>query len=123
MIFFVVGCISQKNILQYKGFYQSSKIDDYYYYLRFYKNGSVIVSSSTGKPRHLKKWFNIEKEGISRGNYYFKNDSLFFEAESDFGKVLYKGVFRNGKLVLKHHSKINDNKSLNVYSFKKIKFK
>jgi len=126
LLFFTIllfGCISKKNIIQYKGIYQSSKIDEYYYYLRFYENDSVIETSSTGKPRHLKKWFNKNKENISKGKYYFKNDSLFFETKSDYGIILYKGIFKNGKLLLKHDSRINDHKSLNVYTFKKINFK
>lgn len=118
-----VGCISKKNTIQFKGIYQSSKIDDYYFYLRFYENDTVIETSSTGKPRHLKNWFNKNKESISKGKYYLKNDSLFFETKSDYGIILYKGCFKNGKLLLKHYSKINQHKSLNVYSFKKINFR
>lgn len=118
-----VGCTSKKNTVQFKGIYQSSKIDDYYFYLRFYENDTVIETSSTGKPRHLKNWFSKNKESISKGKYYLKNDSLFFETKSEYGIVLYKGIFKNGKLLLKHHSEINQHKSLNVYSFKKINFR
>ncbi len=119
----IIGCSSNKNMIQYNGIYQSSKIDNNYYdYLRFYKNNTVIQVSSTGKPKHLKKWFTNNHKSISSGNYFFKNDSLFFETKSENGIVIYKGKFENKILVLKHLSKINGHKDSLFYSFKKINF-
>ena len=122
-LFVFIGCNSNKNTIQFNGVYQSSKIDkNYYYYIRFYKNDSVIDVSSSGKPRHLKRWFKKEKEDIPKGTYYCKNDSLFFKTKSSSGIVEYKGKLIRGKLFLNHNSKINGHKSLNTYTFKRINF-
>lgn len=120
-IFF--GCNSNKNIIQYNGVYQSKKVDNYYYYLRFYKNNIVIEVSSTGKPRHLKKWFSKKHNDISIGKFVNKNDSIFFNVKSNTGIVKHKGTFINKRLFLKKLSKINGHKDSLYYSFKKLNFK
>ena len=60
-----------------------------------YKNNTVIQVSSTGKPKHIKRWFTKNHKNISIGNYFLKNDSLFFETKSENGIVIYKGKFKN----------------------------
>ncbi len=117
---FIFSCSSNKSIIKTNGIYQSQKVDDYWSYLRFYNDSTVITVSSTGEPKKIKNWFNREHENTSTGKYYVKNDSLFFESESKYGVVIYKGTITNKKLNLKSESLINGHESEKNFIFKKL---
>lgn len=104
----IIGCGTPKLQLVNNRIYKTKeKTDDYWYYLKFYSDSTVISVSSTGKPKDIVKWFHKEKENISKGKYFIKKDSIFFESIGESGKVIYKGIILNKKLLLESKSEIN----------------
>jgi len=116
----VNGCKVKEPYLRTNGVYQSKiKTDGYWYYFRFYKDSLLISVTSEGKPKHLKKWFNQDKEFISKGKYKIKNDSIFFYSTDKNGTVNYKGKILKNKISLYSESEINGYKREEVYKFQK----
>src|SRR5256885_15297713 len=63
------------------GVYQSKKISDYYSYLRFFADGSLIDASSSGTPDDIFKWFNKEwakNSYASKGTYTISGSNIQF---------------------------------------------
>lgn len=103
------------------GVYQTTEKEGYYHYVRFYKDSVVLTVSSSGEPHHLKKWFNKEKEDISKGTFTIKNDSIFFKSTSENGIVVYKGRIKRNKMKLYSKSEINGHTSTREYHFERFK--
>ena len=111
--------------LQFDGLYFTKKntSDDtnhYRYYLRFYKNGKVIGSASSGEPKDVMKWLNMQTNNLSLGEYVIKKNRISFDLKSELGEVSYKGEIFNKKLNLSSESKINGFKSTNQYKFQNM---
>lgn len=116
----VYGCKVKEPYLRTDGIYQSKiKTDGYWYYYKFYKDSLLISVTSEGKPKHIKKWFNQDKEFISKGKYRIKNDSIFFDSKDKNGTVNYKGEIMKNKILLYSESEINGYKKEEIYKFRK----
>ncbi|MDR2955448.1 MAG: hypothetical protein LBV43_10235 [Prevotella sp.] len=88
-------------------------------YLRFYENGMVIEVNSTGNPEQIKRWFDIDCENISKGNYERTDNSISFSCLiEEYGSVDYTGMIIENGLILNVHSNINgwEGKNL-IYEF------
>ena len=120
LIYFMFSCKTKKlPFINTENVYRSElKMDDYWYYLKFYKDSTVISVSSSGKPKHLKKWFNRNLEQVPIGNYTIKKDSIFFSTTNYDGTVNYKGRIIAKKIHMYIESDINEYKSLRVYKLK-----
>jgi hypothetical protein len=71
LLVLVAGCAtpsirSADTVLRYDGIYSSlgEESGDYWYYLRFFSDGTVITVSSTGQPEEFRKWFYKEHYGV-----------------------------------------------------------
>lgn len=118
----IISSLLSCRAIKTDGVYQAKKNDNsYYYYLRFYEDSTVLTVSSSGEPSDLKKWFNKEKDNISKGVYFVKKDSVIFESKSSNGIVKYKGVFKRNKMELYSVSEINRFSSYETYNFKRFK--
>lgn len=106
--------------LKFAGVYRCSPSSapniDYWYYLRFYRDGRVISVSSTGNPEDIKTWFSAEKSGISSGTYSVDGSKIVFSSEisgyaTELGipsaAVKYQGYILGEELVIDTHSEIN----------------
>lgn len=122
----LISCSTIKNhekdelkygILFFEGIYQSEKKGDYWSYLRFYPDQTVISVSSSGIPSDLKIWFDKDNENISIGRIVVKGNTISFSTTSREGKVDYTGAIINEKLHLEFFSQINSNKGKEVYKF------
>jgi len=47
-------------------------------YLRFYDDGTVIGVTAMGEPRYLLRWFNRERDSISKGQFRVQGSSIEF---------------------------------------------
>ncbi len=121
-----LGQTKAKARLQFDGFYQSkihidtSGSDNYYYYLRFYADGNVVATSSTGSADDLKKWFNINHKYSSHGKHKLSGARLSFSATSDKGTVVYDGKISGNNSELLRKSLINGFSGTETYHFIKI---
>jgi hypothetical protein len=118
---FIVGCGTIP--LQFDGMYQSEKEDEYWGYVRFYKDNTVITVSSTGNPAEVFRWFkkeNIKNINLSNGLYTIKNDILIFSSTDKYGTVDYEGKIQGDTIILNWYSHINSNRRNSKYYFVKL---
>jgi hypothetical protein len=114
---------SGEDRLRYDGLYRATNSAlgsaDYSAYLRFYPDGEVIKVSSTGKPEDLRKWFSKEHAGVSRGTVIIQGNRVSFSAVSTEGVVDYTGEIEGDRIRLDSFSRINQNRSSEIYVFVK----
>ena len=109
--------------LRYDGVYvkikDTSSITAPNEYLRFYKYGDIITTTtSTGSPQEIKKWFNLENKTISKGNFNLKNNTISFLIELQEGAIQYTGeILKDGVLDLEITSYISDKTSHDKFRF------
>lgn len=123
---FVLGCATSPprpvdGMLRYDGIYQSEKkvsgTTGYWYYIRFYPDGTVIKVSSIGQPENLRNWFSKEDQSMSVGKFIIKNKHISFSTTSSYGTVDHTGLIDGNKLRLDSYSHINQNRETNNYVF------
>lgn len=106
--------------LLFDGVYQSNLIDDVWYYLRFYPDGTVIHVTSASRPAELEAWFTKEHQGVSVGKVTLEDSRLSFSCVSRSGTVEYVGKISGHRIQLDSHSHINDYRQSIVYKFVKF---
>ncbi len=112
-------------LLRFDGVYKSeiNQTDpdlEYWQYIRFYEDGTVITVSSTGNPTEIDSWFRKElsiQKGFSRGQYEIKGSEIIFSSTSEAGTVDYNGTIHEKAVDLYSFSHISGNKSKKKYSF------
>lgn len=102
--------------LRYDGVYMS-RANDYYQYVRFYADGSLVEMSSSGKPQEIAKWFNSSSPNVSKGKYALNQASIQFSATDSFGTVDYVGTIEGLRIKLATFSHINGHKGTYEYNF------
>lgn len=119
IIFLLPSCRSP--LIKCDGVYQSEKIKDYWHYLRFYKDGTVIAVSSPNKPDELINWFNKEK-WPSSDKYKIYKDKISFST-TRWGTVDYEGRISQNQVQLNSYSHINGHLASRKYNFIKLSTK
>ena len=92
-------------------------------FLRFYEDFQVIsvATECDATSNDLSKWFNLDMEYLSVGNYKINNRKINFFTTSKAGKVIYRGrINKNGILILRVKSLINGLKHKEKYRLTKI---
>ena len=112
-----------KIVLRYDGLYQAESESDYFYYLRFYQDGTVLSTSSTGNSRQVARWFNKEKPSLSKGRYTTLGSKIKFSTTSSYGTVDYQGEIKEKSLILDSYSHINGHKANYKFFFMKLKLR
>jgi len=103
-------------LVRYDGIYYHKEAD-YTSYLRFYEDGTIIMTSSVDTIPQIKKWFNKDHKCVSKGKYTILNDKINFQTICDV-KVDYNGQIYKNKMILNVCSS-NGNKKDNIkYLFK-----
>jgi hypothetical protein len=101
------------------GVYQSHRIShgglDYWYYLRFYSDGTVIKVSSTGQPNQIIPWFNKGESNVSVGRYTISGSSISFSTLSKDGVVDDDGEISADALIVHSYSHINGHRAVEEY--------
>jgi hypothetical protein len=106
--------------LRTDGVYQSERTDDYWQYLRFYEDETVLTVSSTGTPEQIARWFkkeNIQKNGLSHGKVQVHGSQVSFASTSQEGTVDYEGTIQGTTLTVKSHSHINGRRATRKFRF------
>lgn len=120
------GAPASQIVLRFDGVYQSEKQSingtDYYLYLRFYDDGTVISASFTGTPEKFASLYRKDKagEGMSRGYFVITGTRIIFTADSEAGKVDYDGNFLGEQLEFRTYSHINQYRGAAKFSFVKV---
>jgi len=112
---------SNEHILQFDGVYYCEE-EEYTKYFRFYENGTVIGLTSIGKynEKILKNWSYENYDDII-GNYFLKNNSIYFSTYSGNNIIEYVGIINAESMILNSHSNINGKDENNkMYIFKKL---
>ena len=103
-------------MLRYDGIYQA-KEEDYFLYLRFYADGTVLTVSSGSHPDQVFSLISKDQAEVSTGNYTLEGDTLSFSATSEEGTVDYHGQLDGERLVVQSYSHINESHSDEEYTF------
>jgi len=94
--------------------------DEYWYYIRFYEDGTVLTVSSTGSASNVIDWLTVDRvgsPGVSIGVYELDGDQISFSATSERGTVDYEGDVLADGIELDSHSHINDHRGHRAYHF------
>lgn len=118
-----LGLASFRTNLRFDGLYQSEKVEDCWYYLRFYDDGTVISVSSTGKHDKVAAWFNKKHSNVSRGNYVITGTRIVFTTSSESGKVEFDGALDGEQIQFRVFSRINNSKRDEKYKFVNVELK
>ncbi len=103
-------------MIRYDGVYQSEE-KDYYLYLRFFEDGTVIATSSDRRPEEVIGWFQKEHPYVSTGAYAIRGEEVTFSAASATGVVDYSGEVKGEKLSLHSFRHIDGHQEEREYSF------
>jgi hypothetical protein len=103
--------------ISYSGIYQTKKLenkntgDKYRYFLKFYKDGTVISVTANGTADDLKSWFKKGHENVGEGQYEIEDDEITFTTSSTYGEIDYSGTIEDkNTLKLKSVSSGNGHK-------------
>jgi len=106
--------------LRYDGVYQSDKVTTYWYYIRFYPDGTVLTISATAPAQDLIPWLTRDRvgsPGVSIGQYAVDGQQIVFSATSERGTVDYEGLILPDALDLHTYSHINGHRGHRLYYF------
>jgi hypothetical protein len=103
-------------MIRYDGVYQSED-KNYYLYLRFFEDGTVIATSSDRRPEEVIGWFQKEHPYVSAGAYAIQGEEVTFSAASPTGVVDYSGQVNGGKLSLRSYRHADGHQEEREYSF------
>lgn len=106
------------------GIFQSEILNNTRSFYRFYPDGTVINSTSTGTAADVIKWLKKEEfvnDYNSRGKYEIKSNKIYFKTTAGgYGTVAYEGnIISDTEIKLKIKSYINANESEQTISFYK----
>lgn len=105
------------------GIYQSKKKNEFDSCIRFYEDGLVIRTSTTGTPDQIVKWFNrawADDKAHTQGRYIVSGANIQFSTKSAAGIVDLKGTIQGDTLILKSHSHINGYRTIREYQFVRV---
>jgi hypothetical protein len=103
----------------YKSGPYTAKEFQYWQYLRFYTDGTVLTSS-TGEEdlAGIAKWLAKENEAKrGQGEYKLVGQTIEFSAQTSRGVIDYEGMVSGNEIILKIHSHINGHRGVAQYKF------
>ncbi len=105
------------------GLYQSpGSKPDTYAYLRFYKDGAVAQSTSSGTPVEVAKWLSKTHEYSGVGQVNGDARTIAFTSKSKSGNVDFQGTVEKDGLKLTTYSHINKFRGSYFYKFVPVAF-
>jgi hypothetical protein len=117
--------INKKIAIRYDGLYrfyfEKERNSDY---LRFYEDGAVLLTNSTGDQYQVARWLNKDKRTIAKGKYKIEGSRIQFTVKSPYGTVKYEGIIQNkaNSLKLNWLSLPSNNRGSIEYRFVKVDF-
>lgn len=124
ILFTVIGIISnisnaENSGIRYDGVYKAGE-GDLVDFLRFYRDGSVILASSYKRSKEINKWFTKEGYGISIGKIKLDGEKITFSIDTNKG---FKETFdytvkaRHEKIRLSWHQRKMQSNGSRIYTF------
>lgn len=108
------------NFIRYDGLYVSND----FFYLRFYKDDTVIgVASTKGSISTIMSWLtkeNISTKNLLSGTYTQNNHQIDFTLSFSGGSFDYKGEVQGEHLQFQTYSHINTKKRIENYIFQQV---
>jgi hypothetical protein len=93
-------------MIRFDGVYQAEE-GDYYIYLRFFGDGTVITATSKGEAEEVVGWFQKGHPNVSSGDYAINGDELSFSTAFSGGTIEYNGQLTDEALSLRSYSPID----------------
>ncbi len=103
-------------MLRFDGIYQA-KEEEYFLYLRFFADGTVLAVSSGSDPEKVYSLISKDQDEVSSGMYSLEGEVLDFSASGDEGTVDYHGSVDGERLLLQSYSHINGHHTDGEYRF------
>ena len=103
-------------MIRYDGIYQSEE-KDYFLYLRFFEDGTVIATSSDRQPEEVIGWFQKEHPYVATGAYAVQGQEITFSAANPTGVVDYSGEVKDEGLCLRTFSHTSGRNEEREYAF------
>lgn len=103
-------------MIRYDGVYQSEE-KDYFLYLRFFEDGTVIATSSERQPEEVIGWFQKEHPYVFTGAYAVNGKEITFSAASPTGVIDYNGEVKGGRLSLRSYRHTDGHQEEREYNF------
>lgn len=98
LFLFTISCTSNKENIRFDGFYQK-EMKESYSFLRFYKDGTVIATSSSDKMEEILSWFTKENNR-EIGKFQTDGSSISISTISQYGEYKKVGTVSNNKSLL-----------------------
>jgi|ERR1051326_622863 hypothetical protein len=90
-----------KCTVQYTGIYTASVDNETDAHIRFYDDGTVLVSTSVKNIKDVSTWFTKENsDRVLKGKYKIKGCSIRFEVKGDTGKQSFSGTISGDDLIM-----------------------
>lgn len=109
-------------LIRFDGAYQSAK-DNFYHYIKFCPDYTVIEVSTFDTPKPFSAWFKKDYEDSDSGHYVVDNEAknVKFSMHCIHGKVDYVGEINGEKnLIIESYHHINSYRTRGEYKFIKI---
>jgi hypothetical protein len=109
-------------LIRFDGVYQSVE-DNFYHYIKFYPDYTVIEVSTFDTPKPFLAWFEKDYEDSYSGHYVVDNEAknVKFSIHYIFGRVDYVGEINVEKnLIIESYNHINSYRARREYKFIKI---
>src|ERR1051325_34999 len=90
-----------KCTVKYSGIYTASVDNETDAHIRFYEDGTVLVSTSVKNIKDVSTWFTKENsDRVLKGKYKVKGCSLRFDVKGDTGKQSFSGTINGDDLTM-----------------------
>jgi len=104
--------------LKYNGIYVFQLDTEHSAVLRFYKDGTVLASTSVNDYMDVFSWFHKEnKDMVLKGTYKIKKCNIKFEVKGMTGEQKYKGTVSDNAIKIKLTDSESKKSANRVYTF------
>lgn len=105
-------------MIRFDGIYQC-RLEGYYAYMRFYRDGTIISVYSTESPKKVNTWFQKDKilRGVGKGYFVLEKNHIKFTTRSKSGIIEYEGRFYGHTLLIEGYTHIQHRTFTREFNF------
>ena len=112
----------QKSAIRFDGLYHAQDADGWRHYFRFYSDGTVASTTSSGTPAQVAKWLCKRLELGGDGTYTVTGQNIRIHIHVRGGDIDYSGTVEGGRLQLSSRSQVTDHRDSLRYTFVAVHF-
>jgi hypothetical protein len=112
----------QKSAIRFDGLYHARDAEGWHHYFRFYSDGTVASTTSSGTAAQVAKWLRKQLDLGGNGTYTVARHSIRMRIHVRGGDIDYWGTVEGGQLQLRSHSQITDYRDSLRYTFVAVHF-